>query len=237
GALVLGAGLYIFLNNHFEKVQIIVAKNFLDKNKTIELDDLASIECLKSSLPDGYVTSASEAAGKILQTERQPMDPITYTVFKEIPEGRFTSDLKESEVLIALSIDYAEPVVSELGAGTCISIISTEKEESLQYQNTQTGSFSNIIDKGISEKIFQEGSIIEKNIFSLSENIMVIDGQVIIKNLEVLGVSKTDDDKNRPLAGGGGSSTFIYMKCDIKEAPAIARITKDKNYKIVVEKS
>ncbi len=79
-------------------------------------------------------------------------------------------------------------------------------------------------------------SIIDLNSFSLDENIMIIDGQIIIKNLKIVDIKKTDTESNGLIAAKNKSSWCIFIKCSIKEAPVISRITKEDKYKIFLEK-
>jgi len=80
-----------------------------------------------------------------------------------------------------------------------------------------------------------EGDYIDNVTFKLSENIMLVNGQVIVRNLEIMYIEKDvlNNDKNNFL--GNSVITSIYLKCDIKEAPFIAKLTKNDDYKIIVE--
>jgi len=79
------------------------------------------------------------------------------------------------------------------------------------------------------------GDYIDNATFKLSENIILVNGQVIVRNLEIMYIEKDvlNNDKNNFL--NNSVVTSIYLKCDIKEAPFIAKLTKNDDYKIIVE--
>ena len=263
GALILGIGSYILLNNFFEKVEIIAASHDIGKNKTIEEKDLIKIQYYKNSLPKGYITDLTQAVGKVLLVERKSGDPITSFVFEETNEIKPIEALKEGELLLALNVNYVEPVIDDLLVGSRISICSTEKDndynmldraynsysESTYYSTSgqeivrnfqeQDLNFNKEKEKIIKNQAFltDKAEFLEKSIYSLSENIMVIDGQIVIKNIEVINIKKLKNEKNVSLAGSSKENYFIYVKCNIEEAPIISRVTKDGDYKILLQKS
>lgn len=79
------------------------------------------------------------------------------------------------------------------------------------------------------------GDYIDNATLKLSENIILVNGQVIVRNLEIICIEKDvlGNDKNNFLSNS--VVTSIYLKCNIKEAPFIARLTKNDDYKIIVE--
>ena len=262
GAVILGAGTYILLNNYFERVDIAVAAGGIEKNSKIEEKDIRMLPYYKQALPEGYISEKSEIIGMIIKAERKTGDPLTTYLFSgdDTPKSMFEG-LAEDEVLMAINLNYQEPLMDELKIGNNISIVSTEKEKDSNYyytgsrvtsevngnsvniaaadaaeitmgntSNETSGSSSN----GIAGSI--DKSIIDLNTFSLDENILIIDGQIIIKNLNIVDIKKTDIESNGLIAAKNKSSWCIFIKCSIKEAPAISRITKEDKYKIFLEK-
>ena len=224
GALIIGTGIYLFLNNYFERVDIVVAKNAIQKDKQLEEQDLKFSSYYRHSLPGGYVSGFSEVIGKTLVLQRLEGDPITQTVFEHAEEKNMLESLNAGEVMTALNIDYIEPVVSRITAGSKISIISTEKEKNFEIKPQHVNSTD------------VHGNILDIGSFSLSENVLIIDGQLIIKNIEVIHVEKAKNSSPASFASNQKESIYIFIKCKIKEAPVISRVTKNNNYKIFLER-
>ena len=78
---------------------------------------------------------------------------------------------------------------------------------------------------------------IDSTTFYLSENVIWVDGQIIVRNLEILFIEEdiNNSNKNILLNNNIDNNTSIYLKCNIKEAPIVARLTKNNDYKIIVE--
>jgi hypothetical protein len=326
GAVILGAGTYILLNNYFERINIAVAAGDIEKNSKIEEKDIRMLPYYKQSLPEGYVAEKSEIIGMLIKAERKTGDPLTTSLFSDEDIAKsMLEGLAEGEVLMAINLNYQEPLIDELKIGNNISIVSTEKEKDSNYYSTgsqvSSGAYGNstniatanvpeitsgntpdetvgtssnetsdsssdeaaksapgetaeststettagasaetkggttseaeivIIDKtsggttdGNTGSTPDETagstvkSIIDLNSFSLAENIMIIDGQTIIKNLKIVDIKKTDTESNGLISAKNKSSWCIFIKCSIKEAPVISRITKEDKYKIFLEK-
>ena len=228
GAIIIAAGLYLMLDNYFEKVEIIVAGRVLPENKVIEQQDISKMQYFKNSLPDGYITDENSVIGRVLAVPRQPADPVTEAVFTAAGSEDISGILKENEVILALNIDAAEPIFKKLLQGSRISIVSSQKDRDLE-SFTSNG-------KAVLIEI-AEGSYVERSVFKLSKNIIAIDGQIVIKNLEIVNLEKSINSAAKGFAGSAAESLSVFIKCDIKEAPFIARVTKDNNYKIVLERS
>ncbi|MBM3705201.1 MAG: hypothetical protein FJW66_01610 [Actinobacteria bacterium] len=231
GAAIIGFGIFMLLNVYFEKTEIIIAKKDISKNEKITEDNIASAQYFKNSLPAGYIAEKNEVLGKTVNIERKAGDPITRSVFEQNtePGAGILQDLKEGEVMMALSLAGSEPLADEITRGCRICIVSTEKEKEYDMQFYAQDSKD-----GVSS---YPRNLIDSESFSISENILVVDGQVIIKNLEVISTGRSAGQKTQTLIPGNNEITYVYLKCNIKEAPAISRITKDDEYKIFLEKS
>lgn len=311
GAVILGAGTYILLNNYFERINIAVAAVDIEKNSKIEEKDIRMLPYYKQALPEGYVSEKSEIIGMLIKAERKTGDPLTTGLFSDDDTAKSMFErLAEGEVLMAINLNYQEPLISELKIGNNISIVSTEKEKDSDYYSASsqevtsdaygntvniatgsapeitpddtpdetTGTSSNKTTDSSSNKTAETApnetveraptettggvtgetaivtvddtagsapdenagsagkSIIDLNSFSLAENIMIIDGQIIIKNLKIVDIKKTDTESNGLISAKNKSSWCIFIKCSLKEAPVISRITKEDNYKIFLEK-
>ena len=58
----------------------------------------------------------------------------------------------------------------------------------------------------------------------------------MVRNLEIIFIEENIDSGNKNiLINSSNNTTSIYFKCSIEEAPIVARLTKDDDYKIVVE--
>ncbi len=326
GAVIIGAGTYILLNSYFERINIAVAAGDIEKNSKIEEKDVRMLPYYKQALPEGYISEKSEIIGMLIKAERKAGDPLTSGLFAgdDIVKSLFEG-LKEGEVLMAINLNYQEPLMDELKIGNNISIVSTEKEKDSNYyfaggqvtsdaygtstdiaaagspettvggtldetaessssevaeiapdetaESSSTKTAGNITDKTTETTVVEtaivtiseitdettkenEGSkpdensgmvksenaggtgksIIDLNSFSLAENIIIVDGQIIIKNLKIVDIKETDAESNGLIASKNKSTWCIFVKCSIKEAPVISRITKEDKYKIFLEK-
>jgi hypothetical protein len=329
GAVILGAGTYILLNNYFERIDIAVAAGNIEKNSKIEEKDVMMLPYYKQALPEGYISKKSEAIGMIIKAERKTGDPLTTGLFSDEDTAKSIFEgLAEGEVLMAINLNYQEPLMDELKIGNNICIVSTEKEKDSNYyfdsSQVSSGAYGNNVNIAtINAAEITEGggssetggssssetadslsnktavtveststettigtlteiegdatgeteivtvddaaestpdeasgvasdentgstpdkntrstgkSIIDLNSFSLAENIMIIDGQIIIKNLKIVDIKKTETESNGLITAKNKSSWCIFIKCSIKEAPVISRITKEDKYKIFLEK-
>jgi len=241
GALIIGVGTYLFLTSYFERVDVLVAGAVLEEGKKLEEKDLTFKQYYKNSLPEGIIRNKNNAVGKILKVERRTGDPITSEVFEADSKQSFLDKISTGEVLLAISIEYQEPLVKELKAGSIISIISTikEKDQSVDQGtarginpnsntniNTGANPYNPYTNTGINTAVYKD----------LSENIVVVDSQIVIRNLEIIAIEEQASEQSNILISSKKSSYYIFLKCSISEAPVISRVTKENNYKIIMEK-
>jgi hypothetical protein len=227
GALIIGIGTYLFLTSYFEKVEILVASTVLGEGKKLEEKDLNLKQYYKNSLPEGFIKDKEKVLGKVIKIERRAGDPITSEVFKEDIKQSIWDKIAPGQVLIAIDIEYQEPLAEELKVGSIISIVSTEKEKDLEIY-TKNGIES-------TESTPEENSL-NSNIVALSKNIIIVDSQVIVRNLEIIDIRKVTTQESNILINNKEGSYCIFLKCSIDEAPVISRVTKEDKYKIVMEK-
>lgn len=257
GAIILGAGTYILLNNYFERINIAVAAKDIEKNSRIEEKDIRMLPYYKQALPEGYVSEKSKIIGMLIKAERKSGDPLTAGLFSGEDSGKsMLEKLSEGEVLMAINLNYQEPLIEQFKIGNNISIVSTVKEKDSNYYNAgkpeiagTSGNSANIAaaDSGmmatnaksstLNETSDSTGkSIMDLNSFSIAENIMIIDGQIIIKNLKVIDIKKSDTESNGLISAKDKISWCIFIKCSLEEASVISRVTKKDEYKIFLEK-
>ena len=161
-------------------------------------------------------------------------DPVTEAVFaQDKSEGQKMEQLSKGEILIAVNLSYYEPLVETISAGNKICIVSTKKEEKgysaygeNYLQNTgNTYPGSNNAENTVTPAAYQ-----------LSGNVIIIDEQIVIKNLVVIDIIKKEAADNNFLAAGDKNSYSLLVKCNLNEAPVLSRITKEDDYKIFLEK-
>ncbi len=250
GSIIIGLAFYLLLNNYLDKKEIVVTSRNIEAGKKINEEDLDFKEYYKNSLPENYVEDKESVIGKIINVERRKGDYISIDMFDKKTQESIFGRLAEGDVVIAINVQYEEPLLEEVRTGNCISIVSTEYEKELlypdyiQFSESSNNKYSNQTDGsyhigGIKDKsinFFSAGDYIDSTMFNLSENIILINGQVMVRNLEVICIEKNISDINKNiLLNNSNHITSIYLKCDIKEAPIVARLTKDNNYKIVIE--
>ena len=256
GAIILGAGTYILLNNYFERINIAVAAKDIEKNSRIEEKDIRMLPYYKQALPEGYVSEKSKIIGMLIKAERKSGDPLTAGLFSGEDSGKsMLEKLSEGEVLMAINLNYQEPLIEQLKIGNNISIVSTVKEKDGNYYNAgkpeiagtsgnsaniaaaDSGMIANATSSTLNETSDSAGkSIMDLNSFSIAENIMIIDGQIIIKNLKVIDIKKSDTESNGLISAKDKISWCIFIKCSLEEASVISRVTKKDEYKIFLEK-
>jgi len=240
GSIIIGLSFYLFLNNYLDKKEIIVACRNLSAGEKINEEDLCFKEYYKSSLPENYITDKEAAIGNIINIERKKDDYISKEMFDKEIKSNIFEKLSPGEVVITINIQYMEPILRELRIGNCISIISTvvEKDSILSEKfvysdnNAENNEYSN------RKNYFSTGlDYIDSTTFCLSENVIWVDGQIIVRNLEILFMEENinNSNKNILLNNNIDNNTSIYLKCNIKEAPIVARLTKNNDYKIIVE--
>ncbi|MBC7333701.1 MAG: hypothetical protein H5T85_04470, partial [Actinobacteria bacterium] len=81
---------------------------------------------------------------------------------------------------------------------------------------------------------YQE-NYLDATTYKLSDNVLLVDGQLIIRNLELVGIEENEFYSGSALITGDQSLITIYIKCDLKEAPLVARLTSEGKYRIMVE--
>jgi len=233
GALIIGAGTYLFLSNYLDRQEIIVAAKDLSAGNFISDTDICIKTYLKSALPKNYLTKKSDLTGKVVMIDRKKDDPMTNDIFEKNPNQSITDSLKKGEVLLALNVSYPEPIIDELKKGSTISIVSTEMDKDLAnsfyYDNSAT-------DEG-SKDGNGANNYLNSDVLQVSEKIVVVSSQIVIRNLEIVEIKKIANKEKNVISNNASDTSYIYIKCSIKEAPLISRITKEDKYKIIVEKN
>ncbi len=251
GSIIIGLAFYLLLNNYLDKKEIIVASKNINAGEKICEDDLNFKEYYKNSLPKNYLTNKKDIIGKIINIERREDDYISNDMFGKEKEENIFDSLSVGDVVIAVNVQYIEPLLLELKAGDCISIVSTISDKDLIYsdylkpsnisddKNVNQNNYYNYENRAILKNnySFSRSDYIDDTTFNLSENVILINGQMMVRNLEIICIEKNvlNDNKNILLNNNNNNITSVYLKCDIKEAPIIAKLTKDKDYKIIVE--
>jgi len=254
GALIIGAAFYLFLNNYLDRQEILVAAREISRGEKIEEDDLCFKEYYKNSLPGEYLVSKEEVVGNIINIDREKDDYISSVMFTDELSKNILDNLAEGEILIAINVQYPEPVLEELRVGRYISIVSTEKDQDVSeigYYNTNLNNNYFESSTNASDDKYTSGTrgcnmyenintgasrdYLDVNSFQLSRDILLVDGQWIVRNLEVISIEEYVSSSGNMIISSSGSSISIYIKCDIKKASIIARLTQDNKYKIVIE--
>lgn len=250
GSIIIGVAFYLLLNNYLDRKEIIVASRDINIGEKIGEDDLYFKEYYKNSLPENYLVSKEDAIGNIINIERKKDDYISKDMFDKDIQISIFDNLLPGDVMIAVNIQYLEPILKELKEGDFISIVSTVEDkdlisskyfEPLNINSAKYLNQDNYYKDGdeISDinKYFSTGSdYIDNNTFDLSENVILINGQIVVRNLEIICIEENVENNNKNiLLNSSNNTTVVYLKCSIKEAPIVARLTKDDNYKIIVE--
>ena len=228
GALIIGVGVFIFFNSYFEKVEIVVAAADLAKGEVPGESDLELIPYYKETLPDGYISDIKSAAGKRLMVERRKGDPVTSGSFSKSGDKNLSANLSGDEVLLGLVLQNDEPVIREIASGSRIAIVSTQKEKDLEVK---TGGVS------VPEEPGYLQNAPDLSVRSITSNISISNGQLLVSSLEVVEILKSRSSSNLSISIGKEQVTNIYIKCNLLQATVISRIIKDGNFKILLEKS
>jgi hypothetical protein len=253
GSLIIGIAVYLFLNSYLEKIGIIVLKENISEGEIIKESNITTGYYLKNSLPEGYLKDKAEAIGKPINTNRFKGDYLTEDMFKKEKEEDLFKNLNPDEALISINIDLKEKITEELKVDYMIMLVAIEKNKELEdlfYKknfNTNNSSFKedNIIkenDLNVSDYDLSSSSgefnnsrnYLETSTFEISENVSLIDGYLIIKNIEVLQIKNFQDKNNSLISNSGNNLTTIYLKCKINEAPYIAGLASSGKYKIII---
>src|SRR3989304_2839856 len=102
GAIVLGIGTYLLLNNYFDKTSIVVAKEEILPGSKIEAKQVTTAQYFKNSLPPEYISDLKSVIGKTAAAGREEGDTVTGKIFKIIDEKSMIEKLEDGEVLMAL---------------------------------------------------------------------------------------------------------------------------------------
>jgi hypothetical protein len=253
GSLIIGIAAYLFLNSYLEKIGIIVLKENISEGQIIKESNVTTGYYLKSSLPGGYLKDKEEAIGKPINTNRFKGDYLTEDMFKKEKEEDLFKNLDSDEALISINIDLKEKITEELKVNYMIMLVAIEKNKELEdlfyKENFNSDSFSTKKDNSItvndlnvnvnnesnsSDKLNNSRNYIETSTFEISENVNLIDGYLIIKNIEVLQIKNFQDKNNSLISNSGNNLTTIYLKCKINEAPYIAGLSSSGKYKIII---
>jgi hypothetical protein len=249
GSIIIGVAFYLLLNNYLDKKEIVIVSRDIKAGEKICKEDLELRDYCKSSLPEKFITDKKDVVGKVINIERKKDDHISYEMFNKTSASSFFDELSSGDVVIAVNVCYAEPLLKEVRAGNRVSIVSTIYDKDLinsdylrpqnvnedEYLN-QPGHFN--CKNGIvydRSNIFAGDDYINNSTFNLSENVFLINGQIIVRNLEVLRIEESISDNSSILINNNNKVVSIYVKCNIKEAPFIAKLTKGDDYKIVIE--
>jgi hypothetical protein len=242
GAAIIGLAFYLLLNSYLDKEEIVVASKDLPAGTIINDEDLEYREYYKNSLPEGYVIDGEEIVGSIINIDRRKHDYISSDMFEIREDEDDFSSLEIGEAVIAIELQYTEPILLMLKNGDIVSIISTVRDK--EFINNNAYEISNEIEEsGTSNEIEFHNYIdpyedyIEKNTLKLSDNIFSIDGQIVIRDLEILYIKENlNENSGNILINSNNKTISMYFICSLEEAPLIARLTADNKYKIIYEK-
>jgi len=242
GAAIIGLAFYLLLNSYLDKEEIVVASKDLPADTIINDEDLEYREYYKNSLPEGYLINGKEIVGSIINIDRRKHDYISSDMFEIRKDEDDFSSLEIGEAVIAIELQYTEPILVMLKNGDIVSIISTVRDK--EFINDNANEVPNEIEEsGTSNEIEFHNYLdpyedyIEKNTLELSENILSIDGQIIIRNLKILYIKENlSENSGNILINNNNKTISMYFICTLEEAPLIARLTADNKYKIIYEK-
>jgi len=253
GSLIIGVAVYLFLNSYLEKTGIIVLQKNIFKGEVIKENDISIGYFLKNSLPAGYIKTESEILGKEINTDRFKGDYLTGEMFSKEKETNLSENLNPEEVLISINLDPKEKIVEQLKAGKKITIVSTEKDkemEDLFYKenfNTSSSSFKQSSDNmeintdsknlNILSNTAQSEDYLESSVIKLSENINLIDGYLVVENIEILAIKNFQTKNTGILMSNENGIITLYLKCKIIESPYLAKLSSSGKYKILVGKN
>jgi hypothetical protein len=242
-AVIIGLAFYILLNNFLDKEEILVAANDLEIGATISIEDLNFIEFYKNSLPQGYLLAKEGLIGKTINIKRKKGDYLSLDMFEEdIKVNDIFDYLDGGDAMIAIEITHPEPLLDMLKEGDMVTIVSAKRDKDflLEYTNNGTkGTEYNDSEFNVnsSESTYLSSDYIEMNTFRLSKNILSIDGQIVIRNLKIVNFQRdVIENSSSLLINNEVDFVKMYFKCELEEAPIIARITSDNKYKIIFEK-
>jgi hypothetical protein len=244
GSIIIGLAFYLFFNNYLDKEKILVAAEDIDSGTIIKGEELTFREYYKNSLPEDYLLSANKVTGKTINIDRKKNDFISSDMFDQKKGGSSILDeLADGDVLITIRIQHPEPILNELKKGDFISIVSTFRDDNFQLENFNPGTVAanDITDNDYAEFNYPEylsENYIKMNTVKLSENIVSVDGQLVIRNLEIVNLAEDKNtSSNSILINNDTKAIDLYCKCKLEEMPIIARLTSEGKYKVVFEKT
>lgn len=257
GSLIIGMACYLFLNNYLDRQEILVAAKDIEKGRKIGEDDLCFKEYYKNSLPESYLTRKEDAVGRVINLDRKKDDYISMDMFGEESQKSIVYSLGKDEVLVSINVEYFEPLLGEIEIGKHISIVSTERDNDLAglwdslkisnggkeaygysgYSLDDIDDVDDIDNEDIDNKYFHDywNNYLDIATHKLSENVLLVDGQLMVRNLEVVSIKKNLVASGNVLINSNQNLVSVYIKCSLKEVPIVARLTKEGNYRIVVE--
>lgn len=242
GAAIIGFSVYLFLHNYLDRIKIVVAARDLKAGTVLTVDELKFQEYYSGSVPENCIILKEEITGKQINTDRRENDFISADMFGQEPEDNIFKSLSPGEVLVAIEVTHSEPILSKLRKGDLISIVSTEREKELTEirvsgsTDYDAGSGNAMDFKNMAESTGFNGNYMDKNTIRLSENIIAVDGQVMVRNLEIIEIAENKKAGSSILVSEAKSIVSLYFTCSPEEAPVISRLTKEDNYKIIFEK-
>jgi len=243
GAAIIGLAFYLLINSYLDKEEIVVASRELPAGSIINDEDLEYKEYYKNSLPEGYMIAGKEIVGNIISIDRKKHDYISNDMFEIRKDEDDFSSLEKGEAVIAIEIQYTEPILAMLKNGDIVSIISTIRDKEFLSKKNVIKLSNEIEENSIFNDLefqnynYSRGDYIEINTLELSENIFSIDGQIVIRNLEILYIKENLSENNGNILISSNNKTIsMYFICSLEEAPLIARLTSENKYKIVYEK-
>jgi len=243
GAAIIGLAFYLLLNNYLDREAILVAAKDIEAGTIISIDDLGYCEFYKNSLPENYLLSGEDIIDKTIGVERRKGDYISIDMLDhEIKENDLFHFLEDGKVIISVRVQHPEPLLQELKNGDIVSIVSTIRDQ--DFLQPSLSPVPTIIEKHVNEQFpgfdnisLQQNDYINTNTFELSKNILSIDGQIIIRNLQIADMQKSIEENNSNiLINNDTNSIDLYFICELEEAPLIARLTADSKYKIIYER-
>jgi hypothetical protein len=241
GALIIGLAAYLFLSNFLERVNVLVLSRDMETGEIVTEADLDFKEYYKNALPEGHLVYKEDAIQKSINLERKKGDFLRADMFEQKESKNILTDLMPGESIVAINIGPQEKIIQEISPGDRITIVSAEKDSDLAdsifskniYTANEDGQFQvQGTYAGIKDVDYMKNST-----FDLSENITMIHGQILIKDLLVLQVKEDAPKGGNILVSGAQEDYCIYVKCLLVEAPMLAKIIQKNNYKIVLGKN
>jgi hypothetical protein len=243
GSVIIGLAFYLFFNDYIDKEKILVAAEDIDSGTVISDDELTFREYYNNSLPEDYLLSTEKVVGKVINVDRKKNDFISADMLgQEKEDNSILSGLNEGDVLITIRIQHPEPILDELKKGDFISIVSTFRDDNFILENFKNGISipADVTDTDLTEFNYPgylSENYIKMNTIELSENIVSIDGQLIVRNLEVVDLDEDNNISSNSILINNDTRTInLYCKCKLEEMPIIARLTAEDKYKVIFEK-